>query len=176
MGWLRRNDRKVMCRNQGYPYAEMVRCMEVRAFIVAMKSRNGDGAKGGRKIDGRNPDTVKGRLAIVKKQKPKQAREANDRWSRVERCVWTDSMLTALDKGVKGGKWLLAECLFSGIRASHHNRSSSIPLSIVATLLTGEPDAGDLHVRFGGRGRDNHSLPTPIIYFTCSEKFVINRD
>jgi len=26
--------------------------MEVRAFIVAMKSRNGDGAKGGRKIDG----------------------------------------------------------------------------------------------------------------------------
>ncbi len=93
-----------MCRNQGYPYAEMVRHMEVRAFIVAMKSRNGDGAKGGRKIDGRDPDTVKGRLAIVEKQKPKQAREANDRWSWVERSVWTDSMLTALDKGVKGGK------------------------------------------------------------------------
>ncbi len=79
--------------------------MEVRAFIVAMKSRNGDGAKGGRKIDGRNPDTAKGRLAIVEKQRPEQAREANDRWSWVERCVWTDSMLTALDKGVKGGKW-----------------------------------------------------------------------
>jgi len=79
--------------------------MEVRAFIVAMKSRNGDGAKGGRKIDGRNPETAKGRLAIVEKQKPKQAREANDRWSWVERSVWTDSMLTALDKGVKGGKW-----------------------------------------------------------------------
>jgi RNA-directed DNA polymerase len=79
--------------------------MEVRAFIVAMKSRNGDGAKGGRKIDGRNRDTAKGRLAIVEKQRPKQAREANDRWSWVERSVWTDSMLTALDKGVKGGKW-----------------------------------------------------------------------
>ena len=30
---------------------EMVRSMEVRAFIVAMKSRNGDGAKGGREVD-----------------------------------------------------------------------------------------------------------------------------
>ena len=85
-----------MCRNQGYPYAEMVRCMEVRAFIVAMKSRNGDGAKGGRKIDGRNPATTKGRLAIVEKQRPKQAREAQGRWSWVERSVWTDSMLTAV--------------------------------------------------------------------------------
>lgn len=94
-----------MCRNQGYPYAEMVRCMGVRAFIVAMKSRNGGGAKGGRKIDGRNLGTTKGRLAIVEKQKPKQAREAKGRWSWVERSVWTDSMLTALDKGVKGGKW-----------------------------------------------------------------------
>lgn len=94
-----------MCRNQGYPYAELVRCVEVRAFIVAMKSRNGDGAKGGRKIDGGNPDTTKGRLAIVEKQRPKQAREANGRWSWVERSVWTDSMLTALEEGVKGGKW-----------------------------------------------------------------------
>lgn len=94
-----------MCSNQGYPYTEMVRCMEVRAFIVAKKSRNGDGAKGGRKIDGRNPGITKGRLAIVEKQRPKQAREADDRWSWVERCVWTDSMLTALEKGVKGGKW-----------------------------------------------------------------------
>jgi hypothetical protein len=93
-----------MCRNQGDPYAGMVRCMGVRAFIVAKKSRNGDGAKGGRKIDGRNPDTTKERLAIMEKQRPKQAREANDRWSWVERCVWTDSMLTALEEGVKGGK------------------------------------------------------------------------
>jgi hypothetical protein len=44
-GW-RRNDWKVKCRNQGYAYAEVVRGMEVRAFIVAVKSRNGDGAKG----------------------------------------------------------------------------------------------------------------------------------
>ena len=68
-----------------------------------MKSRNGDGAKGGGKIDGGNPDTTKGRLAIVEKQRPKQAREAWGRWSWVERSVWTDSMLIALEKGVKGG-------------------------------------------------------------------------
>lgn len=79
--------------------------MEVRAFIVAKKSRNGDGAKGGREIDGRNPDETRGRLAIVEKQRPRQAREAQGRWCWVERSVWTDSMLTALDKGVKGGKW-----------------------------------------------------------------------
>jgi RNA-directed DNA polymerase len=103
-GW-RRNDWKVKCRNQGYPYAEMVGSMGVRAFVVAKKSGNGGGAKGGRKIDGRNSDTTKGRLAIVEKQRPRQAREAQGRWSWVGRSVWTDSMLTALDKGVRGGKW-----------------------------------------------------------------------
>jgi RNA-directed DNA polymerase len=31
--------------------------------------------------------------------------EIRDRWSWVEPNVWTDRMLTALEKGVKGGKW-----------------------------------------------------------------------
>jgi RNA-directed DNA polymerase len=35
----------------------------------------------------------------------KQAGEIRDRWSWVEPCVWTDRMLTALEEGVKGGKW-----------------------------------------------------------------------
>ena len=35
----------------------------------------------------------------------KQAREIRDRWSWVEPSVWTDRMLTALENGVKGGKW-----------------------------------------------------------------------
>lgn len=104
-GVWRQNDWKVMYRNQGYPYAEMVRYMEVRAFTVAKKSRNGDGAKEGRKIDGRTPNTMKGKLASVEQQEPKQAREAHDRWSWVEHSVWTDSMLTALEQGVKGDKW-----------------------------------------------------------------------
>jgi RNA-directed DNA polymerase len=35
----------------------------------------------------------------------KQADEVRDRWSWVERRVWTERMLTALEDGVKGGKW-----------------------------------------------------------------------
>ena len=35
----------------------------------------------------------------------KQAGEIQGRWSWVEPSVWTERMLTALEKGVKGGKW-----------------------------------------------------------------------
>lgn len=35
----------------------------------------------------------------------KQAGEIRDRWDWVEPNVWTERMLTALEKGVKGGKW-----------------------------------------------------------------------
>lgn len=35
----------------------------------------------------------------------KQAGETRDRWSWVEPSVWTERMLTALEVGVKGGKW-----------------------------------------------------------------------
>lgn len=35
----------------------------------------------------------------------KQAGEIRDRWSWVEPSVWTPRMLTALEQGVKGGKW-----------------------------------------------------------------------
>ena len=37
--------------------------------------------------------------------KARQAGEIGSRWDWVERCVWTERMLTALEKGVKGGKW-----------------------------------------------------------------------
>ena len=36
---------------------------------------------------------------------PRQAGEAQEQWSWVERSVWTDRMLAALVTGVKGGKW-----------------------------------------------------------------------
>ena len=39
---------------------------------------------------------------------PEEARlagEIRDRWSWVEPCVWTDRMLTALEQGVRGGRW-----------------------------------------------------------------------
>lgn len=37
--------------------------------------------------------------------RPKQAGDIRDRWSWVEASVWTDRMLAALEKGVKGGVW-----------------------------------------------------------------------
>ena len=38
-------------------------------------------------------------------------------WSWVEPSVWTERMLTALEQGVKGGKWsCLASCLLYGSR------------------------------------------------------------
>lgn len=36
---------------------------------------------------------------------PKQAGEVRARWAWAESSVWTDRMLTALEHGVKGGKW-----------------------------------------------------------------------
>lgn len=47
----------------------------------------------------------------------KQAGEIRDRWSWVEPSVWTERMLTALEKGVKGGKW------FSLIDKVHSSRN-----------------------------------------------------
>ena len=38
-------------------------------------------------------------------QAAKQVGELHDRWSWVEPSVWTQRMLTALETGVKGGKW-----------------------------------------------------------------------
>src|SRR5688572_6710444 len=36
---------------------------------------------------------------------PKQVGEIQQRWNWVEHAVWTERMLTALEQGVKGGKW-----------------------------------------------------------------------
>jgi len=38
-------------------------------------------------------------------EKAKQVRGPRGRWSWVEPSVWTERMLTALEAGVKGGKW-----------------------------------------------------------------------
>ena len=36
---------------------------------------------------------------------PTQAGDTQARWAWVERAVWTERMLAALETGVKGGKW-----------------------------------------------------------------------
>src|ERR1022692_4354004 len=55
----------------------------------------------------------------------------------------------------------LEQRLLSGARAVLSKRGPCRNLSILAEVrpLTGEPDAGDPHVRFGGRGGDKLSLP-----------------
>ena len=46
------------------------------------------------------------RPAVVSRDKgAKQAGEIRERWKWVEPSVWTERMLTALERGVKGGKW-----------------------------------------------------------------------
>ncbi len=76
----------------------------VRASIVAKKSRNGDGAKGtqggGNVTEGTTEEKPAGVLETAT-----QAGETLGRWDWVEPSVWTERMLTALEKGVKGGRW-----------------------------------------------------------------------
>ena len=50
-----------------------------------------------------NDRLEEGRPTIVREAK--QVGEAHARWAWVEPCVWTERMLTALEDGVKGGKW-----------------------------------------------------------------------
>lgn len=82
----------------------------VRAPIVAMKWRNGHGAKGAQEGGDVTDQPKETRPAIVS-ERTQQAGEAQGRgdmrarWSWVEPEVWTERMLTALEQGVKGSKW-----------------------------------------------------------------------
>jgi len=69
-----------------------------------MKSRNGDGAKG-TQGDGYVTDIKTENKPAEVLETAKQAGEIRDRWDWVEPRVWTERMLTALEKGVKGSKW-----------------------------------------------------------------------
>src|SRR6266498_1505375 len=83
----------------------------VRVPIVAMKARNRVGAKGAQEGGDVNDQTTGNKSIRVSDWWTKQYEEAqaeieiNLRWSWVEPAVWTTRMLTALEKGVKGGKW-----------------------------------------------------------------------
>ena len=78
----------------------------VRARIVAMKRRNGRGAKAGQE-GGSVTKTPNEEEPAGVGQSPKQAgdTEARGRRAHVERAVWTERMLAALETGVKGGRW-----------------------------------------------------------------------
>ena len=85
----------------------------------------------------------------------KQAGETGPlKWDWVERSVWTERMLDALERGVT-----FTYVGYSTLRVPIVEVSS--PREVRPS--TGEPDAGDPHVRFGGRGGAIQcAIPTPI--------------
>ena len=76
----------------------------VRAAIGAKKPGNAGGAKGGRKANASSARLGEENPPIVPAT-DKQGGE--DRWQshRAERGVWSEKMLKALERGVKGNKW-----------------------------------------------------------------------
>jgi hypothetical protein len=83
----------------------------------------------------------------------KQGREVESKWAWTEGSVWTERMLATLERGVKGGKWVMAQRLLYEPRTvlAGHSTSDREPTS-KENSLTGKPDAGNPPVRFGGRG------------------------
>ena len=106
-GEWRRNGRKAKHVNQGTLCGDERRA-EVRASVVARKRRNGRGAKGRREVEGamnRTPETTPAQVPLSQSWVPraKQAGEVRARWAWTEQAVWTERMLTALERGVQGG-------------------------------------------------------------------------
>lgn len=78
----------------------------VGASIVVRKGRNGPGAKGRRKVDAgmnRSMGNLPNRVSCYDGTNP--SGQARTEWCWVEPSVWNSRMLTALQHGVKGGKW-----------------------------------------------------------------------
>jgi len=76
------------------------------------KPGNAGGAKGSRKMDGEMTRRTESSPAIV--PQAQQAGATHPLWDCAKPCVWTMRMLTALIKGVEGGKWFrLIDKVFS---------------------------------------------------------------
>ena len=161
MGGWRRRDRKAGHVNQGdlsatrdgvhAPRSRRAGETGVRAPIRAMKGRNGPGAKGAQE----GGDVTNGQTEKEPAGVPATAKQAGDiraRWAWAEPAVWTERMLTALEEGIKGGK--LAERFLCRAWAVFPCDGPEARMSILMKVKppTGEPDAGKLPVRFGGRG------------------------
>jgi RNA-directed DNA polymerase len=82
-----------------------VRRAVVRAAVGAMKSGNADGAKGGREANASSEGQGETSPARVPPEADKPVGE--DLWEchKAERVVWSEKMLMALERGVKGGRW-----------------------------------------------------------------------
>jgi hypothetical protein len=96
--------------------------------------------------------------AVAGVTSPPQAADIRDRWWWVEHSEWTDRMLTRLEQSEPTTKT-------AGLRRRGCLVWNTAPVPMVSlteTPLTGEPDAGNPPVRFGGRGGANPVIPTSI--------------
>jgi len=132
----------------------------VRAPIVAVKPGNAGGAKGGRKVEmdrseRRNTRGTKCRMA---------RRHRRGRGSRKELARTVAQRDTDADGLREGGR---IEQRRTPVQYTRHRMEACTILCAGPSVPsrerppTGEPDAGDPHVRFGGRGR-RQPLPAPI--------------
>jgi RNA-directed DNA polymerase len=97
-----------------------------------------------------------------------QDREVRARWAWTEPAVWTNRMLTALERGVKGGKWFsLIDKVFApkNLRASwekvRRNRGTAgVDHQTVQKFETAvDRHLGDLHVRL----KEDRYVPQPAL-------------
>ena len=77
---------------------------EVRAAIVASKPGNSGGAKGGREVDESEQRQSEAPSSGVPAM-DKQDEEALWQRHKAQRGVWSQNMLMALERGVKGNVW-----------------------------------------------------------------------
>lgn len=89
---------------QGDLSAGQKRPTEVRALVVAKKLTKVSGAKGCRKAKSGEERDMEDTSTRVS-EGAKQVEETPTEWTWVKPGIWTDRMLEALEKGVKGGKW-----------------------------------------------------------------------
>ena len=142
-------------------------CTGVTAPIVAMKPGNAGGAKG-RQEGGYLLDRQTETQPAAVPPEAKQAGNIEERWLWVEPSVWTERMLTALEQGVKGGKWPGPKLLLCAAWAAFLEPRLCGRWSTLSEVKppTGEPYAGDPHVRFGGRGSRDNRLSLPLFRLT----------
>ena len=87
---------------------------------------------------------------------PTQGGDIRARWAWVEPTVWTERMLTALETGVKGGKWFsliasaLAKCVLSGTWAVLFGRRPCCRVSVTVIVLNHRLESRMREIRLSG--------------------------
>ena len=135
----------------------------VTAPIVALKPGNAGGAKGCRKMETQCPNFAGPSPAANAREgytsrRDHEASLPHQEWSWIEPRIWTERMLAASHRGstaargASGPVRLLCRALAFQLAL---RPCFGPPVLLKVKPSTGEPDAGDPHVRFGGRGGAN---------------------